>query len=76
MSKVIRIPDSDEKQSLYEEATAKLRGLLDGEADLADPTLFDWGVSPGEVGELRVDRNADDLDAALFELVHTTVMRD
>ncbi len=33
MSKVIRIPDAAEKQSLYDEATAKLRGLLDGETD-------------------------------------------
>ena len=33
MSKVIRIPDAAEKESLYEEATAKLRGLLEGETD-------------------------------------------
>lgn len=33
MSKTIRIPDAAEKQSLYGEATAKLRGLLDGETD-------------------------------------------
>lgn len=33
MSKPIRIPDTAEKQALYEEATAKLQGLLDGERD-------------------------------------------
>ena len=33
MAKKIRIPDAAEKQSLYEEATAKLRGLLEGESD-------------------------------------------
>ena len=33
VSKCIRIPDAVEKQSLYAEATAKLRGLLDGESD-------------------------------------------
>ena len=33
MSKVIRIPDAAEKQALYDEAAAKLRGLLDGERD-------------------------------------------
>lgn len=37
MSKTIRIPDAAEKQSLYGEATAKLRGLLDGETD---PTVI------------------------------------
>ena len=33
MSKVIRVPDAAEKESLYEEVTAKLRGLLEGETD-------------------------------------------
>ena len=33
MSKVIRIPDAAEKESLYEEATARLRGLIEGETD-------------------------------------------
>ena len=33
MSKVIRIPDATEKKALYDEATSKLHGLLDGEAD-------------------------------------------
>lgn len=37
MSKTIRIPDAAEKQALYGEATAKLRGLLDGETD---PTVI------------------------------------
>lgn len=33
MAKEVRIPDPAEKQLLYDEATAKLRGLLDGESD-------------------------------------------
>lgn len=33
MSKTIRIPEAAEKQSLYDEATAKLLGLLDGDTD-------------------------------------------
>ena len=33
MSKEIRIPDAAEKQVLYDEASAKLKGLLDGETD-------------------------------------------
>lgn len=34
MPKSIRIPDALEKQALYDEAAAKLQGLLDGERDL------------------------------------------
>lgn len=33
MSKLIRIPDAAEKRALYDEASAKLQGLLKGESD-------------------------------------------
>jgi hypothetical protein len=41
--------------------------------DRADPAVVDRGVLPGEVGVLRVDRHADDLDAALLELPEPVV---
>jgi hypothetical protein len=43
---------------------------------LADATVVDRGVLPGEVGELRVDRDADDFDAALLELVQAVIEGD
>jgi hypothetical protein len=43
---------------------------------LADTTVVDRRVLPGEVGELRVDRYADDFDAALLELVQAVIEGD
>ena len=44
--------------------------------DLADATVVDRGVLPRGVGELRVDRDADDFDAALLELVQAVIEGD
>jgi hypothetical protein len=43
---------------------------------LADAAVVDRGVLPREVGELRVDRDADDFDAALLEFVQTVIEGD
>ena len=41
--------------------------------DLADTAVVDRGVLPCEVGELRVDGNANDLNAARLEFVKTVI---
>ena len=47
-----------------------------GVLHLTDTTVIDRGVLPGEVGELRVDRYADDFDTALLELVQAVIEGD
>ena len=47
-----------------------------GVLHLADATVVDRRVLPCEVGELRVDRDADDFDAALLELVQAVIEGD
>lgn len=44
--------------------------------NLTDAAVVDRGVLPREVGELRIDRYADDLDAALLKLGQAVVERD
>src|SRR6185369_16967413 len=45
-------------------------------ADLADAAVLDRGVLPGQVGELGVDRDADDFDAALLEFFQAMIEGD
>src|SRR3569832_1511377 len=48
----------------------------DGKADRADAALFHRRVAPGGVGELRIDRHADQLSTALAELGRAVVVGD
>ena len=43
------------------------------DVDGADATIVHWFVSPGNVGELRVDRDADDLAVALREFLDPVI---